>query len=174
MKTNVKFQQRSKVGVAGSFINQMMANNASIPEVGKGATLLLYTDRTCYEVIEVSEDKQTVKLEELDAEADHSMPLEVGHQNWILKPTGRYITVQWRGKQWKRVTEKITFTKAWKDAHPQYASIARSLTEAQREEIYQGTPFPSKVVKGITRLKKEYTPVKLIFGRKDYYYDWSF
>jgi len=28
--------QRAKVGVAGSFFNQLMSNNASIPEVGKG------------------------------------------------------------------------------------------------------------------------------------------
>src|SRR5690606_29571793 len=43
MKTS--FQQKAKIGQAGSFVNQLMANNSSIPEVGKGATVLMYTDR---------------------------------------------------------------------------------------------------------------------------------
>jgi hypothetical protein len=74
MKTKTKFQQRAKVGVAGSFHNQLMSNNATLPEVGKGATELHYTDRTCYEVIEVSEDKMTVKLERLEARIGCSTP----------------------------------------------------------------------------------------------------
>ena len=59
----------------------MMSNNISIPEVGKGATQLHYSDRTCYEVIEVSKDGMSAKLEALDAEWDKSLPGGEGHQN---------------------------------------------------------------------------------------------
>lgn len=50
-----------------------MGNNQTIPVVGEGATSLHYSDRTCYEVIEVSEDLKTVKLEALDAEWDRTL-----------------------------------------------------------------------------------------------------
>ena len=49
-------KQSAKIGIAGSFINQMMSNNSTLPEVGKEATVMHYTDRSCYEVIEVSKD----------------------------------------------------------------------------------------------------------------------
>jgi len=51
METILK--QNRKIGVAGGFINQMMGNNSSIPVVGKGCTILHYSDRSAYEVIEV-------------------------------------------------------------------------------------------------------------------------
>lgn len=105
-----KFKQRTKIGVAGSFFNQLMSNNSSVPEVGKGATLMHYSDRSCLEVIEVSKDGKTVKLEELDAEWDKTKPGGIGHQNWILKPTGRFVTISWRHNAWRRKHQKIVFT----------------------------------------------------------------
>lgn len=166
-------QQKSKVGVAGSFTNQLMGNNSSIPVVGKGATELHYTDRTCYEVIEVSADLKTVKLERLEAKANPATKNDMGHQNWILEPTGQFITVQYRGKGWKTVTEIVTFTKEWYDTHNVFP-IAASLTPQQKKAVYGNDIRPRHVVKGITRKKKEYHPIKLLFGVKDYYYDWSF
>jgi hypothetical protein len=89
--TNSNFKQRAKVGVAGSFFNQLMSNNQSIPEVGKGATEMHYTDRTCYEVVEVSEDLKTVRLQYLDAKWDKTKEGGMGHQNWILEPRDQFI-----------------------------------------------------------------------------------
>lgn len=45
----------------GSFFNMMMSNGKSTPEVGMGATLLLWTDRHAGTITEVSEDKKTIK-----------------------------------------------------------------------------------------------------------------
>ena len=53
--TNTKTQKRS-LRSTGSFFNYLMANNSIIPVVGKGATILLYSDRKVAEVIEVSKD----------------------------------------------------------------------------------------------------------------------
>lgn len=182
MKTQT-FKQTAKVGVAGSLFNQLMANNQSIPEVGKGATQLHYSDRSCYEVIEVSPDLKTVRLEELDAEAAVK-PSPIGHQNWILKPTGRFITVEWKYGSWKRICRPIVFTKEFiEEANDNgFAAVAaylRKKDSATFKKIFtreDGEPAGTaqKVVEGITRKSKTYSTIKLLFGVKDYYYDWSF
>lgn len=174
--TNSNFQQRAKVGVAGSFFNQLMANNQSIPEVGKGATELHYSDRTCYEVIEVSEDLKTVRLQYLDAKWDRTKEGGMGHQNWILEPRDQFVTVVWRNNSWKTKTKKIEFTKKWIEENQEKVkfSFTQALTEEQRQEIYQGECEPQKVVEGITEEKNVYNKIRILFGSKDYYYDWSF
>lgn len=184
MKRDSKFRQKHKVGVAGNFINQIMANNDILPEVGKGATEMHYSDRTCYEVLEVSEDFKTVKLEALNAVIDPEYLKSlngkdcIGHQNWVFEKTGRFCTVVWRNNAWRVKREVVTFTKEYiakieeemKDKH----SYAATLTDEQRKQIYGDDIRPQNVVEGITRKKFEYNKKNLIFGRKDYYYDWSF
>lgn len=50
--------QKSTAGkTTGSLFNHLMGNNATLPEVGKGATILHWTDRSAYEVVEVSESR---------------------------------------------------------------------------------------------------------------------
>lgn len=178
---NSQFKQKAKVGVAGNLINQLMSNNQSLPEVGKGATQMHYSDRTCYEVIEVSADMKTVKLEYLDAEWDQSKPGGCGHQNWILKPTGRFVTVVWRHNAWKTVSNVVSFTKEFKDLHKDVIGYANQLTKEQRIAVYgdpkndaRWTGRPINVVEGITKQAKEYNPINLLFGVKDYRYDWEF
>lgn len=173
--TTTQFKQKAKIGVAGNLINQLMSNNSSLPKVGKGATQLHYSDRTCYEVVEVSDDFMTVKLEELNAIADKSKPCDVGHQNWILQPTGRFKTVVWRRFAWYQESTEITFVKEFfKRAEAENVSIWSLLTEEQRKQIYCDEVRPQVVVDGITKKKKVYSKLNLLFGTKDYYYDWSF
>ena len=171
-----KFRQKAKVGVAGSLFNQLMANNASLPKVGEGATELHYTDRTCYEVIEVSTDYKTVKLERLEAKADPTKQNEEGHQNWILEPTGQFITVVWRHNAWRVKSNVVKFTKEFREKAEQagHFSLASFLTDEQREAVYGNDVRPQNVVEGITEVAVEYSKIRLLFGVKDYYYDWSF
>lgn len=168
-----KFRQKAKVGVAGSFINQMMSNNATLPKVGEGATELHYTDRTCYEVIEVSDDYKTVKLERLEAKADPTKQNGEGHQNWILEPTGQFITVVWRHNAWRVKSNVVKFTKEFIEKADKF-SLSLCLTEEQRKAVYGDDVHPRNVVEGITRAAVEYHKINLLFGVKDYYYDWSF
>lgn len=185
MKTDNKFRQKHKVGVAGSFINQMMANNNILPEMGKGATELHYSDRTCFEVLKVSDDYKTVRLERLEARID---PVYLallngkdctGHQNWILEPTGSFVTVVWRHNAWRTKCEVVKFAKefiakAEKEQAGKFVSYSLTLTPAQRKAVYGEDVRPQNVVPGITEKRFEYNKINLIFGRKDYYYDWSF
>lgn len=162
---------------SGSLVNWLMANNSSEPEVGKGATVMSYTDRHAFEVVEVSPDKRRVKLEHLSARWDPSQPGGMGHQNWILEPTGIYTTVVWRnhrgGGAWYTEIEEVCFTDQWIKDHPSCA-LATTLTEEQRKQVYGDDIRPQNVVEGITRKRKRYSMLRILFGRKDYYYDWSF
>lgn len=176
MKTTITTEKRQKhkVGVAGSFINQMMANNCSVPEVGKGATRLSYSDRHCYEVIEVSKDGKTAKLEALDAQfAGAPGTGDIGHQNWKLVPTGRYSTIVWRHNAWRfKVTRLVLteqFVQNYNDAigTEKYPAI-----KAERDALFAtGDLIFSE---GKSEYKTEYNKVNILFGVKDYYYDWSF
>jgi hypothetical protein len=169
-------KQTKKVGNAGSFINQMMGNNASAPIVGEWATLMHYTDRSVAKVVEVSEDGKTAKLQNYEAKAGakeggHGM----GHQNWVFDAIeGSIETLVWLRGAWRTPINEIVFTKEYLDNCPTF-SPARSLTKEQLDEIYDGDIWPRKVVEGITRAKKSHSkPVSILFGTCDYYYDWSF
>lgn len=161
------FKQTKKVGVAGSFFNQLRGNNTSRPVVGKGATVMHYTDRSCYEVIEVSADGMTAKLEELDARHDSTKPGGMGHQNWILVPTGRFITVSWRHNAWRRRSETVEFTKEFSKQVE-----SRTMTTEERKEIFVDGEIT--LIPGKTELKVKWSKISILFGSKDYYYDWSF
>ena len=169
-------QQTQKLFVAGSFCNQLMGNNRTEPVVGQGATRMWYTDRSCYEVISVSEDGNTAVLEELDPVADKTKENGMGHQNWILNPTGRFVTVEWRKTRWCIVGTEVVFTKKFKDeAKAKGYNYPGDYLESKPEmfaQVFQDAEI--KVVPGVTREKKTYSKVSIIFGRKDYYYDWSF
>jgi len=173
------FIQRRKVGVAGSFSNQIMGNNSTIPEVGKGATELMYSDRVCYEVVEVSEDKKTARLQRLKAVWDKSKPGGIGHQNWILEPTENYITVVFRYGSWYTKIKCIKFTKQFLEecSSNGIEYIGRYLRNNNPELanlIYGNEPIPQNIVKGITNEGNVWNKISIIFGQKDYYYDWSF
>lgn len=173
-------RQRRKILQEGSLINNIMGNNSTLPKVGEGATRLWYTDRSCYDVVEVSECGRYVKLEELAAVADRSKNIEMGHQNWILNKTGVFIDVEWYRGAWRIVRHEVEFTKEFKEeanrngADDFYGIYLCKHYPELSKEIYCDEPYPQKVVEGITRKKKVYDKVNLVFGTKDYYYDWDF
>lgn len=173
MKTTIK-KQRRKVGVAGSFFNQLMSNNSSVPVVGKGATRLHYSDRSCYEVVEVSADGKMVKLEALTAKHDKTKEGGMGHQNWVLEPTGNFCIVVWRHNAWRIKGSEVTYTKEYIEKQGKGGRLSSGLTEEQRLAIYAGEVFPQNALEGITERKDTYSKINILFGQKDYYYDWSF
>lgn len=178
--TVANFKQTKKVGVSGSFINQMMGNNASTPEVGKGATLLHYTDRSVCEVIEVSEDGMKAKLEYLETIWDNTLSGGMGHQNWKHLPTGNFFEVVWRKNGWYSIGTEVSFTKQvrYEAAEAGFGfCIARYLESKSPEllrSVYDGDVWPRKVVEGITKSRVKYNKREILFGTMDYHYDWSF
>ncbi len=171
--------QKARVGVAGSFINQIMANNATTPVVGDGATILHYTDRTALEVVEVSADGTEARLQYLQAEWDRNLPGGEGHQNWKLTPTEQFLTVVWRKNGWYSKGREVVFTKEAKTLCEKegFNYMGMWLQRTRPEiavQIWNGQPFPQNVVEGYTREKVSWSKVSIVFGRSEYYYDWSF
>lgn len=175
--------KRQKMKLSGSFFNYLMGNNASVPVVGQGATIMSYSDRDVAEVLEVSPDGKTVIIEMLNTEADASLSpsgtLPMGQQCWKHSPSGNKGTLVWYRGAWRTVHTEIVFTEQFKQEcflaeGETYISLHRYLTPKQKFEIYQGEIFPQKVVPGITKAKKTYNKINILFGEKNYYYDWSF
>lgn len=181
METTTLTQKGKRIGAAGSFQNQLMSHNSTMPEVGKGATQLHYTDRTCFEVISVSEDGKSARLQYLEAKHDKSLEGGQGHQNWILEPTERFLNVVWRNNAWRTVGREVVFTDEFvKDCESKgitYIGIwMRKNNPELADKIWgtEGSPMPENVVEGYTKEKKRFDKINILFGVKDYYYDWSF
>lgn len=159
--------------LSGSFFNYLMGNNSSIPVVGKGATRLGYSDRYPYEVIEVSEDGKTVKIESLNAKHDKTKEGGMGHQNWVFEPTGQFTTLIYRKGAWRSISKRVEFVDGFYEKEldglsmhsPEYKRIAELLGFGQDK---------MNVVEGMTRVKTSYDKVSIIFGVRENYYDWSF
>ena len=57
-------KQKLKLGTqTGSFFNYLMGNNQSVPKVGEGATILYWSDRDAYEVLNTSLDGKRVLID---------------------------------------------------------------------------------------------------------------
>tara|TARA_R110001592_G_scaffold65785_3_gene202067 strand:- start:1464 stop:1994 length:531 start_codon:yes stop_codon:yes gene_type:complete len=176
MKTEKR--QYRKVGVAGGFVNQMMGNNATEPKVGEGATELMYSDRNPYEVLSVSEDGSECQIRRMSAKITNEGGI-YGQQTWeFTSNEGEGETLKWHPKKgWCRYSETI--------------EIQKSLANKLRNEYgwdWDNWVFPDgvtlndlfslnnkvKLVKGITKVYKNYSPISIIFGRMEKYYDPSF
>ena len=156
-----------------SLVNAMYSVNTGSPVVGQGATLLHWTDRSCFQVVSVAEDGQSAVIEQLNAVADKTKQLGEGHQNWLLEPTGNLKTIKCRKGVWGVETTEIVFTEEFKKNAKHFA-LFLDLTPEQRESVYEGATFPKNVVEGITRIKKGFSKMNLVFGVLDYHYDWTF
>lgn len=157
----------------GSIINQILSNSPTKPIVGMGATELLYTDRIPYEVISVSEDGKEVVIEKYDAKANpDSDNLQIGHQDWVLYPTGQYITLRKRNGSWRSKSETIEFL-------DEYLAFVDSLDigNQERYDNYKKPLFDDngdlKLVEGKTKKVVSWHKKNIVFGRKEYYYCWE-
>jgi hypothetical protein len=168
------FKQTQQIGKQGSLINQMIGNNSTIPIIGKGATMLHYSDRTPYEVIEVSEDGKSCVIEEYNTKCDISKPREMGHQNWVLDGlNGNRKKLVWRNNSWRQVCETIELTDEackWIDDNRQQWNEETS----QCPNKYFDENANLREIEGFSRKKKTFGKVSIIFGKAEKYHDWSF
>lgn len=168
--------QKSTAGkTTGSLFNHLMGNNATLPEVGKGATILHWTDRSAYEVVEVSENRMECIIQRYNPERVDGLGMSDSQSYKYEKLAEEKMHLVWRQGAWRVKSSEIVFTKEFIAAHPEHEwSLDKALTEEQRSEIYQGQAYPQKVVAGITREKKVFHKVNVIFGTKQEHYDYSF
>lgn len=135
------------------------------PIVGKGATRIVGSDCYAYEVIEVSKDGKTVKLEYLEASADRTKDNQMGHQNWILTPKGIFKTLVFRYGKWYEKLQGIEL-----ESGVRYSDF----TKEQMKLVYKDDVYPQEVVEGLTKAVTNYETMNIRFGYKRFHYDWSF
>lgn len=151
-------------GNTGSLVNYIYGNNATAPEVGKGATIMHFTDRSAVEVIEVSADGKTVILENLKATRVDKNGMS-DNQEYSFEPTGYRWPIVWRNGAWRREITQIFLTD----------EAAALPFEQLRDILYEnGSYLPTKVVEGLSYVKKSYPKISIVFGFKQAYHDFSF
>jgi len=175
MKTQTK-----KVGVAGSFQNQMMGNNRTEPIVGKGATLLGYTDRQPYDVTYVSECGNKCEIRPIDTEWCGE---DYGDQDYKYSsnPQNHKELLEWNPKRkaWGMVTYRVQIIKAlksklkkeygkynWENHLPQGCTL-NNLMDADNN-------FRYKLIDGVTKRYKQFNEVSIVFGYASKYRDPNF
>jgi hypothetical protein len=183
MKTQTKTQTR-KIGVSGGFINQMMGNNSTTPVVGEGATILMYSDRDAYEVIEVSNDGNSCVIREMDTTFVGS---GYGDERYTYKsnPENHTKNLEWNSKKqkWGEVYFTTEIIKSLAKAYDKkygYGWLEILLEEngltyddlKTNEHDYHGKQL--KLVDGLTKQYKNFNPISIIFGVMEQYRDPSF
>jgi hypothetical protein len=104
----MKTKQNTKLGKdTGSFFNYLMANSMSVPEVGKGATILHWSDRSAYFVNVVSADGKKVILERAKAvRADGNGMSDSQRYKYerANSSTAEIVTITFRHGKWREVS----------------------------------------------------------------------
>ena len=159
IKTQIKTRE------TGSFFNLMMGNNNTLPVVGEGATILHWTDRSAYEVIEVSKDYKDVVIQRYKAKRV---------DNYGMSDSQSY-----EYKELEEQTKKLRYRNGgWKEEIISYELCDGidydELTKEQQDSLISDDVWGWQFVAGITRQKKTYKKVNIIFGVKREYYDYSF
>lgn len=185
MENSVK-QQTRKIGVAGGFINQLMGNNSSTPKVGEGATILMYSDRHAYEVIEVSNDGNSCVIREMDTK---NIGSSYGDERYtydsnVDNPT---MNIEWNAKKqcWGHVTYSIEIIKSlYKKYDKQYGwdcmdQILKDHGIKSYDHLYEDPNADNfynqmKLIPGLTKQYKNFNKVSIIFGVMEQYRDPSF
>ncbi|MDR0825066.1 MAG: hypothetical protein LBN74_08220 [Prevotella sp.] len=162
MENKVFKQKQLKPSIeTGSFINMLMSSNSSIPEVGKGATVLLWTDRHAYEVMSVSKDFKTVVIQQYLPERIDDLGMSESQDYKYEKLNGYDETIVWKWGAWRKVYNKIIFEDSYE------------FDRKDEKELFDEDGI-IQLVEGKTKAKTEYSKVNIVFGIKEEYYDFSF
>jgi hypothetical protein len=160
---------RQKRRLEGSFTNYLMGNNSSVPEAGKGATMLMYSDRYPSEVLEVSRDGKRCVIRAMNHKG---IGKDMGHQDWNITPdpSAPKQTLVYRNGAWRKECLMVVFNDDW------YNSFAtrEELWDAQKRLNVWDDRGELRVISGVTKVKRSYDKVNILFGVAEYHYDWEF
>ena len=140
-------------------------------KVGTDITMYLWSDRNCYYVTDVIDDKH-IKVREYIVIADHDEACGMGHQNWLYFKTGedanKYLSSRFDTLRMidyetpQEETWAFRYGKWWRDY--EYTEEKDWFSDKERAKIQNG-----KTVHEYSELSG-----KVSFGVRDYYYDWEF
>jgi hypothetical protein len=168
MKT---LKQKRKVGVAGSFINQLMGNNSTLPKVGEGATIMYYSDREAYQVTWVSDCGTKCKINPAimkyvgSGYGDERYEYQ-GYQDY-------HYDVVWRRGAWYKVHNVVAFEDAFVESMEGKGRWEDEVRAMGLGELYDEFGRVN-VIPSVTKNKKEYGKISILFGQMSEYTDPSF
>ena len=156
----------------GSFFNWMMSKNQSVPIVGKGATILHWTDRSAYEVIEVNEKEKSCVIQRYEPKRLDKYGMSDSQEYEYKELTEEKHTLYYKWGGWKTRHDKVTFTD---QAREKYGDFGQKLHDAYKAAGGEyAEAFIKTVIPGLTRPTVEWSNVNILFGVKREYYDYSF
>lgn len=155
----------------GNVMNRL-EEGKTVPEIKKDMdiTMYLWSDRNCYYVKEVYDQKH-ILVHEYEVCADKEKADGMGHQEWLYFKThaemNEYLRKYDPDRNWPEFERKdevwvFRYNKWMKEVtytDPNYCD-----TERERKHLLNHGYF----------CKYYDLPGKVSFGRRNYYYDWSF
>jgi len=153
----------------GSFFNHIYSHNAQGPVVDRGATVLHWTDRDAYEVHEVAENGKSAVIQKYKAKRLDKLGMSDSQAYEYKEFDGGKFTIYFKWGKWRTRGEVITFIDQVDFSNHQ--EFHRKYIEAGGEYI---DCRMSKVIPGITKTKVEWHDIRIVFGIKQEYYDYSF
>lgn len=168
MKT---LRQKTKVGVDGSLMNQLMGNNSSLPVVGNGATIMHYSDRSAYQVTWVSECGTKCKINPAIMKYVGS---GYGDEKYEYQGYRDYsYDVAWRRGAWYKVYNVVVFEDAFMESMEGKGRWEDEVKAMGLGDLYDENGRVN-VIPSVTKNKKEYEKISILFGRMNEYRDPSF
>jgi len=156
----------------GSFFNWMMSKNKSVPVVGAGATILLWSDRHAYEVIEVNEREKSCVIQRYAPTRLDNLGMSDSQDYEYKELTEQKVKLYYRWGGWKTRRDTVTFTEEAIEKHGGNGSELHEEYKAAGGQ-YAGV-FICTVIPGLTKPCVEWNSENILFGVRREYYDYSF
>lgn len=161
----------------GNLTNRLEEGRQDKPiSIGDDITMYLWSDRHCYYVTEVIDQKH-IKVKPYHVCADKSKPGGMGHQDWLyfksLKERDDYLGWGNDSEEYYEINDR---EEAWAF---RYNKWMREWTIREDSPNFLGREFcTDKELAALDKkgYYKSYSDLsgKVSFGVRDYYYDWEF
>lgn len=165
--------------VYGNLINRVEEgknySSDNLIHVGDDITMYHWSDRTCYYVTEVIDQKH-IKVRQWNVCADQEKRKGPGHQDWLYFKTHKELVdylskyfddYSYNGYEYPE-EEWVYRYNRWKRKF-----IITPEDYKRRPGLYQGRQA-EKLKQGISVPDYSDLSGKISFGKRDYYYDWEF
>lgn len=171
----------------GSVVNRMeegqfFGEDKTI-RVGTDITMYYYSDRTCYYVTEVVDQKH-IFVKPYHVCADQSKDGGMGHQNWLYFKTAKeqqeYLNSVFHDREKVEVSEQEA--EEWVFRYNSWNNVARwtldKYNDVKKRDGFVRESFSEKEMEKLNAgqevVKYHKINSKVSFGVKDFYYDWEF
>lgn len=144
-----------------SFVNHLMSGAIGEPKVGEGATVLRWTDREAYEVLEVSDNGKRAIIQRYRRKRIDNNGMGDCQTYEYKELEGGKLELIYKWKAWRIKTKMIHFVKGY-----EYKS-------EDAKELFDENNL-LKIVEGKTKLTSSYNKVNIVWGFKYEYFDYGF